>query len=108
MKNIKLMFMDGSDVTIPYKNVKDVVTTYSFVRDKCYEFKLFIKASPEEVELIKKCTAQYVAFEYEDDDVIEAITVPFKASNNINVNEKVWDTGDGWIGIHFKNNKEGK
>ena len=108
MKNIKLMFMDGTEISIPYKNVKDVVTTYSFVRDKCSEFKLFVKASKEEAELIKKCTAQYVAFEYEDDDTIEAIKVPFKASNNINVNEKVWDTGDGWIGIHFKNMKEAK
>lgn len=108
MKNIKLMLMDGSEIVIPYNNVKDVVTTYSFVRDRCYEFKLFIKAKQEEVELIKKCTAQYVAFEYEDDDIVEAIKVPFKSGNNMNINEKVWDTGDGWIGIHFKHNKEAK
>lgn len=108
MKNIKLMLMDKSEIDIPYSNVKDLVTTYSFVRDKCYEFKLFVKVSEEELEIIKKCTAQYVAFEYEDSDIIEAIKVPFKASNDINVNEKVWETGDGWLGIHFKNNKEAK
>ena len=105
MKNIKLMLMDGGEIVIPYNNVKDIVTTYSFVRDKCYEFKLFVKASQEEAELIKKCTIQYVAFEYEDNDIIEAIKVPFRANDDINVNEKVWEAGDGFIGIHFKHNK---
>ena len=108
MKNIRLMLMDKSEIIVPYSNVKDLVTTYSFVRDKCYEFKLFIKASEEEIEIIKKCTAQYVAFEYNDDVDIEAIKVPFKPMNGVNTNEKVWDTGDGWIGIQFKNNKETK
>ena len=54
MKNIRLMLMDKSEIIVPYSNVKDLVTTYSFVRDKCYEFKLFIKASEEEIEIIKK------------------------------------------------------
>lgn len=108
MENIKLMLMDGSEIVIPYNNVKDLVTTYSFVKDKCYELKLFIKASQEETELIKQCTAKYVAFEYEDIDIVEVIKVPFRANNDINVNEKVWETEDGFIGIHFKHNKDMK
>ena len=106
MENIILMLIDSSQVVVPLKNVKDLVTTYSYIRDKCYEFKLFIKASTEEEELLKKCTCQFVAFEYEDE--IQAIKVPFKAKDGINVCEKVWNTEDGWLGIQFKPVKEGK
>lgn len=106
MENIILMLTDSSEIKVPCENIKDLVTTYSFVRDKCYEFKLFIKVSAEEEELIKKCTCIYVGFEYEDE--IEAIKVPFKMNNGVNVHEKVWNTEDGWLGIQFKPNKEGK
>lgn len=106
MENVILMLTDSSQIVVPYKNVKDLVTTYSFVRDKCYEFKLFIKASAEEEELLKKCTCQFVGFEY--DDEIEAIKVPFKNNNGVNMYEKVWNTEDGWLGIHFKPQKESK
>ena len=106
MNNIILMLMDSSQIVVPLNNIKDLVTTYSYTKDKCYEFKLFIKVPAEEEELLKKCTCQFVAFEY--DEEIEAIKVPFKAKGGVNVCEKVWNTEDGWLGIHFKPNKEGK
>lgn len=106
MENIVLILTDSSQIVVPNENVKDLVTTYSYVRDKCYEFKLFIKVSEKEEEILKKCTCKYVGFEYEEE--IEAIKVPFKNNNGVNVFEKVWNTEDGWLGIQFKPNKEGK
>lgn len=106
IKNVRLMLMDGSEIVVPLADVKDLVTTYSFVRDKCYEFKVFVKNTIEGADIIKKNAIQYVAFEYEDNDVIEAIKVPFKERNGVNVNVRTWETDDGFIGIHFKNIKE--
>ena len=106
MTNIILFLTDSTQVVVPYKNIKDLVTTYSFIRDKCYEFKLFIKVSAEEEKLLKQCTCQYVGFEY--DDEIDAVKVPFKNNDGINVYENVWNTEDGWLGIHFKMHKETK
>lgn len=106
LQNVILMLTDETQVVVPYKNVKDLVNTYSIVRDKCYEFKLFIKVSAKEEEMLEKCTCQFVGFEYEDE--IEALKVPFKNKDGVNVCEKVWKTEDGWLGMQFKPVKEGR
>ena len=108
IENVRLMLMDDSEVVIPLADIKDLVTTYSFVRDKCYEFKVFVKDTVEGIEIVKENTIKYVAFEYDDCDVIEAVKVPFKEKNGINTAQRTWDAGDGFIGIHFKYSKEGK